>query len=437
MPARVSAGGVRWRLRTGEDPEAVRPLLAAALAAVERGDARNVKTGRRKELYPLALRRPAPPDHLLKRNRYPLAVALRRVGRPSRSAHELALAEALAARGLPVPVPLAAGEMRSRGLLESCCLLLPVLDGATDVLDLVLRDALVPRARRTLAAALGRLARSAHDAGLFQDDFTPNNFLVRPEAPDAPLLIDFERARLRARVGRADRRWMLAKLQRGLPFAAATDRLRFLLAYTGGDRAEAHAWWRELETFTATLAERDYDRLARLATRDGRRYRRVRRTQEGFSGFARRELAEAELAAFSALPAPSPSGAGDAPTAEGAHAGALGPRAVRFYTGMDRGAARGLWVAANFLASRSLAPRPLALLARGREARLLLGAPSPAAPGPPAREAAAGLLRLRARLAAQGVPVRAVDPARVVWTREPSGRASAQVADPRGLQPRS
>ena len=413
MAARLSTGGARWRLRAGADPALVRPLLADALAALERGEAGNLKSGRRKELYPLALRRAAPPDHLLKRNLYPLAVALRRLGRPSRSSHELALAEALAARGLPVPVPLAAGERRSRGLLESCYLLLPVLDGATDVLDLVLRDSLSARARRTLAAALGRLARTAHDAGLFQDDFTPNNFLVLPDRFDAPLLIDFERARLRARIGRADRRWMLAKLHRGLPFAAATDRLRFLLAYSRGDRAEARVWWRELEGFARTLARRDRDRLARLSTRDGRRYRRVPRTREGFAGFARRELTEPELAAFAALPEPH---------------GALGAHAIRFYTGVDQAAARELWIAANFLASRALAPRPLAVLARGREARLLLDAPSPAAPPPAPREAAQGLLRLRARLAAQGVAAPVLDPAQVVWSREPSGRASAQVA---------
>ena len=432
MAARLSTGGARWRLRAGADPALVRPLLADALAALERGEAGNLKSGRRKELYPLALRRAAPPDHLLKRNLYPLAVALRRLGRPSRSSHELALAEALAARGLPVPVPLAAGERRSRGLLESCYLLLPVLDGATDVLDLVLRNALSARARRTLAAALGRLARTAHDAGLFQDDFTPNNFLVLPDRFDAPLLIDFERARLRARIGRADRRWMLAKLHRGLPFAAATDRLRFLLAYSRGDRAEARVWWRELEGFARTLARRDRDRLARLSTRDGRRYRRVPRTREGFAGFARRELTEPELAAFAALPEPhgalrEPHGALGEP--HGAH----GAHAIRFYTGVDQAAAREVWIAANFLASRALAPRPLALLARGREARLLLDAPSPAAPPPAPREAAQGLLRLRARLAAQGVAAPVLDPAQVVWSREPSGRASAQVADPRGL----
>ena len=100
----------------------------AALDALHSGAARNLKTGRRKQLYPLDLRGRGAPDHLLKVNDYGRAAGLRRALRGSKARHELQMAEQVAARGIPTVVPLAAGERRSGGLLRTCYLLMPILE---------------------------------------------------------------------------------------------------------------------------------------------------------------------------------------------------------------------------------------------------------------------------------------------------------------------
>ncbi|HME72868.1 MAG TPA: lipopolysaccharide kinase InaA family protein [Myxococcota bacterium] len=407
-------GGVRWRLREGLDAREVSPLLGAALEALASGAARSVKTGRRKALYLLFLRRGDAPDFLLRCNRYPWHVALRRLGRPSRSAHELEMAERLHARGLPLPLPLAAGERRRGPLLKACYLLIPVVDGAADVLHLAWEGGLPQAARCRLATALGALSRRAHDAGFFQDDFAPNNFLVRPEAPGEPMLIDFERAHLQRHVDAEARGRMLAKLDRALPLVSKTDRLRFLLAYTGHKREEARIWWRRLEGVTHRLLLRDLKRLGRLTTRDGPRFLRVR---EGpWEGWAQHEVATSVVRA---LVADTPERAEEDATV--------------VYQGVSAREARALWVMANLLARRALGAPALALLHRRGEARLLLEA---TAFTPTPEEAAAGIAHLRRRLAAWGDPPAHLAPTGVIWARDPRGRPMALLRGPRGFCPR-
>ena len=48
-----------------------------------------------------------------------------------------------------------------------------------DLRRLWLEESSPPRERHALVTAFGALSRQVHDAGVFQDDFAPNNFLVR------------------------------------------------------------------------------------------------------------------------------------------------------------------------------------------------------------------------------------------------------------------
>lgn len=354
-PLRV--GAVRWWLREGADPEKTRPLLEDALAALRSGGAAGLKEGRRKALHQVSLAAAGGAEYLLKSNRYAWRPWPRL--RASKARRELSLAEIARRRGVATPVPLAAGEERRWGRLVACHLLIPVVPGVVDLRRLWFGETIPPRERHALVAAFGSFARQIHDAGLFQDDFGPNNFLVRRGDPPELLMIDFERVRARRSPRDADRLWMLAKVDRDLAGAPAGERMRFLRAYARGDAAEARRWWQRVQAFAPVLARRDARRWARTATRAGRRFE-TRDLPGGWRGFARREVsAQIVTAALE-----------DQAGNEGAPASGEAWR-VAFPGGL--GAARRAWAVAHVLFARGgLSPRPLAALARDGEAVLLL-----------------------------------------------------------------
>jgi hypothetical protein len=332
----VQLEGVGWHLDRAEQ-HGLGLLLARLVRDVEGGRLRNQKSGRRKELYAVELEERG--AHLLKVNRYPGASGWWRRVRGSKARREQQIAREIARRGLPVPLPIAWGE-RARGRLEACYLLVPRLAEVTDLSALESDRTLSPSSRRALAAAFGALSRRVHDAGLQQDDFAPNNFLVRFTPQPELFVIDFERARLRRTPVRHQHRLSaLARLDRRLPGVSNLERWRFLVAYAGGSEA-ARRWWQELAAVAPRVAGRDLARLRRTTTREGRRVRRVR--AGAISGWARRE---AQLD-------------GLLEAGERGHSGAW----RRYYPYDSPRSGRDLWAVAHLLWLRGLGPRPLALL---------------------------------------------------------------------------
>lgn len=361
----IRTGGIRWWLPPGAPPAPASAAILAALEARARGSSPNLKPGKRKQLYALRL---APgsgvPDHLLKANTYRMARGFLRLFRPSKSRRELLTAIRLASRGLPAPIPLAAGEERRFGRLVACYLLIPVLPDVTDLRRLWFEAPLPPARRRALTTAFGAFSRRVHAGGFFQDDYAPNNILVKSGTSPSFLLIDFERARLVPRVRRARKRWMLAKLSRHMDDATAAECLRFLLAYAGGDRREARGWWRDVADFAPRLARRDHRRARRNCTADGRNFTRVRRPD--WTGFARRDT--------DLVPILAESPATERPPPAGRRRIAAAPRCWRVaYGAISAREGREIWARANTLwASGKLVPRPLAMLWRAGAATLFL-----------------------------------------------------------------
>ena len=415
---------MRWRLAAGADASALAPRLERALRQL--AGARDLRAGRRKRLFRLALGAGPEPDHLLKRCAYPASRGWLRHARGSKARRELAIAEALAARGVPVVVPLAAGERRRAGRLIECFLLAPLLDGAVDLRRLWSEPALPAAERRRLLRSLGALVRRAHDAGLDQDDLAPNNVLVSGDAMDELRLVDFERARLRSWVGACARRRALAKLARAAAGLSAAQRLRFLRAYAG-DVQEARRWWKQLDAEAPRLARRDYTRMTRVAARDGRRFRRIEHA--GWRGFARAG-AEARLALAAASAAPPPAaGSARIQGEDGCWRVVYPPLSARH--------ARELWARANLLAARGLAPLPLALL-RGPQLTHLVaerpvGARLLSAPSPDGAERQAAA-RLLARLAELGELGPELGPEALALFEDGAGAACAQLVAPHAIR---
>jgi len=378
----LRVAGVRWWLPAGAEAAALGPLVARVPGALA-ASAGNLKRGRRKALYPLDLAGRGFPDHLLKVSRYPGWRGVWRRWRGTKARRELRVAEALRARGVPALVPRAAGEVRRLGRVSACWLLVE-RDPGLRPLDAAAADgAAAPRARRERAAALGRLLARAHAAGLDQDDPAPNNVLVREPDPDALWLVDFERARLRRRVGRRARARALAKLDRWAAGAVpATQRLRFLRAYAGGEAAAARRGWRAVAAAAPRLARRDLRRLRRAAHRAGARAARPV-VGPGFRGLAAPGVSEADAARA-------------ARAARGAPPFPAAPARIRLARGWllatDAGNARqagAVWARAVLRARRGEGPEPRAVLRVGAAFWLWVGeaADAPASSDPRLREA--------------------------------------------------
>jgi tRNA A-37 threonylcarbamoyl transferase component Bud32 len=192
--------------------------------------------------------------------------------RPSKARREAAIARAVRARGIEAAGPIAVGEERRGGSLRRSLSVIPERAGRD--LRVVLSDpGLACGRRRALLEAFGALARRLHDAGIDQDDFSPNNFLLLDDGGFC--LIDFERCRVGRPLG--NRRWvLLAKLHRHALGVSRADRLRFLRGYLGpaAGRAERRSAWEKIQGPFQRIRRRDARRGARAAFQVGRHVER-------------------------------------------------------------------------------------------------------------------------------------------------------------------
>jgi tRNA A-37 threonylcarbamoyl transferase component Bud32 len=196
--------------------------------------------------------------------------------RSSKARREATVAAAIRSRGFEVAGPVAVGEERVLGTLVRSFSAVAEREGR-DLRDLLSDPAIPPSERRDLVVRFGTFARRLHDAGIDQDDFSPNNFLVDP-AGDF-VLLDFERCRVGAPL--EERRWkLLAKLHRHDLSVPRTDRLRLLRAYLGEEtgRRERRKAWEQIDAAFWRIRRRDARRAGRAAFRVGRNVARSAET---------------------------------------------------------------------------------------------------------------------------------------------------------------
>jgi hypothetical protein len=424
----IDVGGIRWWLCPSTRKSVAAPLIEAALAAWRSGALTNLKTGHRKQLYRLSLQGEERADHLLKIRKYRFPAASLRSLRTSKSRHELQTALSLAALGFPAPIPLAAGEERRGGLLRACYLLIPILEGVTDLRELWHRTDLTPSERRRLTSSFGEFSRRVHAGGFFQDDYAPNNFLVLRAAQPTFYMIDFERARIKRHLGSRDRRWMLAKLDRHMAGSSLGARMRFLKAYVNGNANDARTLWRSLDLFAPRLALRDFRRMRGNCVRNGRHFMRVE--QGAWSGFARQGIAIDELVEEVGFPA----------EIEAGKTHIVGWRSwwVVAHGKISGREAKRIWAVANTLWHwGGLVPRPLAMLSRNGHFALILQRPegihAPGETADPAEKRRA-LTVLLDRLTAVAAIAPGLRGKHIAYMREEDGRLRSFLLTPHAIR---
>jgi tRNA A-37 threonylcarbamoyl transferase component Bud32 len=199
-----------------------------------------------------------------------LAGILKNAMRGSRALHEFRIACAINGRGIPAAVPLFAAERVQGGFVRESLLALPFLSGACELKEFFLdpqnvcRRACTAAERRSIISSFGRLTATIFQSGIYQNDYSLNNFLIRKEGDSHRIyFIDCERAAITAHIADQKKTELLAKLNRAGQEVSVKDRLRFLRGYLeinnrAHDLLSPSA--RKLQTATLAMIQRDLRR---------------------------------------------------------------------------------------------------------------------------------------------------------------------------------
>jgi tRNA A-37 threonylcarbamoyl transferase component Bud32 len=161
-----------------------------------------------------------------------------------RPIRELAVTEAAQQRGVPVAEVLAARVDRLPWGWYRGAIVTREVTGAVTFAD-ALRRHPDGRERTAVLTAVGRAIRDLHDRGVYHRDLNANNILVSPGGGALQVcFIDFDRAVVRAAVGRRTRERELRRLERslaklarvGMPLAG-DDATVLRRAYTGASES--------------------------------------------------------------------------------------------------------------------------------------------------------------------------------------------------------
>jgi hypothetical protein len=187
---------------------------------------------------------------------------------PSKALQELKAAHGIDRRGIPTPVPVAVGEKLRWKMVKESFVILKELQNCQALNSYFLQEYPLAKSpaqlseKRKVIKTLGTLAEQTHREGIFQSDFSLNNFLLTKDNQDniTILLSDFEKITLKNSLSSKQQITCLAKLNRVGREISLADRLRFLKAYVG-DRASAHhlvSLGRTVQKHTIELLKQDY-----------------------------------------------------------------------------------------------------------------------------------------------------------------------------------
>ena len=225
----------------------------------------------------------------------------------AKAMHEFKAAVYLHEKGIPTAAPLFVAEIKKGGLVKEGLVVLPFLSGAWELKDLFFhKNSFSAAEKRKIMEDFGRLSGKILQQGVFQYDFSLNNFMIRKEAEKCRLyFIDFERVEIKKEVSEAQKIELLAKLNRVGCQVRQTERLRFLRGYLEADPGSAKSVKDlavRLQKKTVRILKRDLKRcrLSSIYTHDS--YAKIK--LRGFSGFCKRGYDPDDIAGrFAGIPA--------------------------------------------------------------------------------------------------------------------------------------
>ena len=223
--------------------------------------------------------------------------------RPSKAFHEFQTAISISGKDIPTPAPLLVAELISYGRVSESLLITQFINDAYDLKDFLMnrQDAVSSsysmKERRETVETLGRLTAKIFNAGIYQDDYALNNFILKQSGGGTEIyFIDFERVEIKDRLSEQEKTKLLTKLNRVGCEVTIKDRLRFLRSYlkedTGANK-DLKQYARELQRATLAMLKHDLQRGRVTSVYTAEAYKKIK--TKGYRGICHKCYKEEDL----------------------------------------------------------------------------------------------------------------------------------------------
>ncbi|UJS19133.1 MAG: lipopolysaccharide kinase InaA family protein [Candidatus Brocadia sp.] len=232
--------------------------------------------------------------YLVKIYNYPhLLQKMKQCFKHTRGFHEFNTTYLASTRGIPVEVPVACGERKYFFTKESY-LIIRKISHSQSIRE-YFRGNTPLKERRDILRKFGCLAKKMHEAGIQQDAFSLDNFLVYDENGSKKIIvIDFEMVSVRPKSLPVKLCfWYLAKLNREKGNFTNTERIRFLLSYMSYDYAQWKIVAKHIESMTVQIQKIGAKKVSRLCVRRNKKFGVFKSVR--FHGFYRRTYSKETL----------------------------------------------------------------------------------------------------------------------------------------------
>ena len=229
-----------------------------------------IKKGKHKSIWLLSLNGNREDEtHIIKRylSKQPFT-RLKTFLASSKAVRELKAAILIARKGIPTTLPVAIGEKGSFGFVNESYVVLEKLKACRDLNSYFLEEYPANRSGQglpekwTIIKELGMLASRTLQEGVFQTDFSLNNFLLTKDKRQGIklYLTDFEKITIKKTLSFHQKLECLARLNRVGREISTADRLRFLKSYMGGDvsKQQFSSLARAIQEHTIKLLKQDH-----------------------------------------------------------------------------------------------------------------------------------------------------------------------------------